>query len=157
MRVGTVDAAGVLSEMAGRIENLTGCMLARDGLILEVVPESQQTAIRGAWMRFSAVGGFEKGYLQFDGELWICVQKGPYELFVLARPGAKPGLILDVAHDCLERVEDLAPAVEELVATGTTAAATAAEEGKGKRERPARSVSWIRVGNPEPTEGEEGG
>jgi hypothetical protein len=87
------------SDLAARIGTSVGelrgvLILSRDGLVLGSFPEDDET-LKPMWLRFASMGDPEKAFVEFGGELWTYVRRGPYAAFAVAGTGVRPGLLLE--------------------------------------------------------------
>lgn len=101
------DFASLAASIAADISDLRGCVIvSRDGLVLGAHPEDAESTLRSAWLRFASLGEVEKGFLQFGGELWVYVRRGPYASFAVSGSVTRPGLVLDQLERVLETAEE---------------------------------------------------
>ena len=101
------ELSGLASTLAAGVGDVRGCLiLSRDGLVVgSYLPEGEGT-VKPAWIRFAAVGEPERGFVQFGAETWCYVRRGPYAAFVVAGPGARPGLVIDHMDQLLLSAEE---------------------------------------------------
>lgn len=97
-----IDFASLAAKIAADIQDLRGCVIvSRDGLVLGSYPTDAEATLRPAWLRFASLGDVEKGFVQFSGELWVYVRRGPYASFAVSTSLGRPGLILDELEQVL--------------------------------------------------------
>jgi hypothetical protein len=90
------DFSAFAARIVADFNGVRGCMItSRDGLPLGAHPGDAEEALRPSWLRFSALGEVEKGFLQFAGELWAFVMRGPYCAFAVANTTVRAGLLLE--------------------------------------------------------------
>ncbi|MCJ7832410.1 MAG: hypothetical protein MUP92_03065, partial [Actinobacteria bacterium] len=101
------DFASLAASIAADIPDLRGCIIvSRDGLVLAGHPADAESSLRPAWLRFASLGDVERGFLQFGGELWVYVRRGPYASFAVSGSVSRPGLVLDALENVLTRAEE---------------------------------------------------
>ncbi|MEX0992067.1 MAG: hypothetical protein WD004_07330 [Actinomycetota bacterium] len=102
-----IDFSSLASRIAADVGGLRGCIIAsRDGLVLGAYPADGEAVLRPAWLRFAALGDVEKGFIEFGGETWVYVQRGPYAAFAVSEVAARPGLILEEMEQILRSAEE---------------------------------------------------
>ncbi len=102
-----IDFSSLASRIASDVGGLRGCIIAsRDGLVLGAYPADGEAVLRPAWLRFAALGDVEKGFIEFGGETWVYVQRGPYAAFAVSEVAARPGLILEEMEQILRSAEE---------------------------------------------------
>lgn len=102
-----IDFSSLASRIAQNVAGLRGCIIAsRDGLVLGAYPADGEAVLRPAWLRFASLGEVEKGFIEFAGEVWVFVQRGPYAAFSVSAPHARPGLILEELEQVLRSAEE---------------------------------------------------
>ncbi len=102
-----IDFSSLASRIASDVGGLRGCIIAsRDGLVLGAYPADGEAVLRPAWLRFAALGDVAKGFIEFSGETWVYVQRGPYAAFAVSEAEARPGLILEEMEQILRSAEE---------------------------------------------------
>ena len=110
-----IDFSSLAARIASDVHDLRGCVIvSRDGLVLGSHPADAENLLRPAWLRFASLGDVEKGFIQFTGELWVYVRRGPYASFAVSNSVSRPGLLLD-------ELEQVLMTAEEARTTGTSA------------------------------------
>ena len=166
--------------MAKTVDGLQACFLTRDGLIVDSFPARPQENARKAWVRLASLGDFEKGFLEFENEMWVYLQRGAHAVFAVATLEAQPGRLMDVVDELLGAMEEareqeklvLGPRPESEADTGapvtysdsqsggergseSTLDKPDAKAGQAKPSRPRpKPVSWVKVSG---EQGEEEG
>jgi hypothetical protein len=101
------DLSGLASTLAAGVGDVRGCLiLSRDGLVVGSHLPDGEGSVKPAWIRFAAVGEPERGFVQFGTETWCYVRRGPYAAFVVVRPAARPGLVIDHMDQLLLSAEE---------------------------------------------------
>jgi hypothetical protein len=101
------DYSALAHRIAGGLAGVRGCLiLSRDGLIVGSYPEDEG-ALKQAWLRFAALGDPERSFVEFGGEVWAYLRRGPYAAFTVADAAVRPGLLLDQLEQVLLGAEDL--------------------------------------------------
>ena len=101
------DFNALASSLALGVGDVRGCLiLSRDGLVLGGHPDTAESTITPAWVRFAALGDPERGFAQFGTETWCYVRRGPYAGFAVVGPGARPGLVIDHMDQVLLAAEE---------------------------------------------------
>ncbi len=96
------EFSALASRIATGVSGVRACVImSRDGLVLGAHPADGETTVRQAWLRFAALGEVDRGFLQFAGELWAFVSRGPYSAFALTATTTRPGLLLDEMEQAL--------------------------------------------------------
>ncbi|MEX0833191.1 MAG: hypothetical protein WD276_04875 [Actinomycetota bacterium] len=125
-----IDFASLAARIAGDVGGLEGCIIvSRDGLVLGAHPEDAESRLRPAWLRFNGLGEVEKGFVEFSGETWVFVHRGPYAAFAVCNPSLRPGLLM-------EEMEQGLLTAEEARTRGREGAATAPESQEAPRSKP---------------------
>jgi predicted regulator of Ras-like GTPase activity (Roadblock/LC7/MglB family) len=102
------DFTAIAARVAAKVGEVRGCLiLSRDGLVLGSYPEEDEALVKAAWLRFAALGEAEEGFVEFGGETWCYVRRGPYAAFALTEVGVRPGLVIDEMEACLLQAEEL--------------------------------------------------
>ncbi|MDP9342465.1 MAG: hypothetical protein M3Q23_10315 [Actinomycetota bacterium] len=101
-----IDFTALASRVAARAEVLGCVILSRDGLVMGAFPPGGERDVTPAWLRFAAVGDPERGFVQFSGELWAYVRRGPYAAFAVGSAGTRAGILLDYLEQALLAAED---------------------------------------------------
>ena len=102
-----IDFSALAARIAADIQDLRGCVIvSRDGLVLGSHPVDAENILRPAWLRFASLGDVEKGFIQFGGELWVYVRRGPYASFAVSNSVSRPGLLLDELEQVLLAAEE---------------------------------------------------
>ena len=92
-----IDFSALASRVAA-FSDVLGCIiLSTDGLVLGAFPpaDGDGDGIKGAWLRFAAVGEPERGFLKIDGQVWAYTSSGTYAAFAVATGTTRPGILLD--------------------------------------------------------------
>jgi hypothetical protein len=102
-----IDFSSLAARIAADIQDLRGCVIvSRDGLVLGSHPTEAENILKPAWLRFASLGDVEKGFIQFSGELWVYVRRGPYASFAVSSSLSRPGLLLDQLEQVLLAAEE---------------------------------------------------
>lgn len=102
-----IDFSSLAARIAADIQDLRGCVIvSRDGLVLGSHPAEAENILKPAWLRFASLGDVEKGFIQFSGELWVYVRRGPYASFAVSSSLSRPGLLLDQLEQVLLAAEE---------------------------------------------------
>src|SRR5436190_19013777 len=102
-----IDFSSLASRIGADIEGLRGCIIvSRDGLVLGGYPAEGEKLLRPAWLRFAALGDVERGFIEFSGDLWVYVHRGPYAAFAVSAPTGRPGLLIDELEQVLLSAEE---------------------------------------------------
>lgn len=102
-----IDFSSLAARIASDVHDLRGCVIvSRDGLVLGSHPADAENLLRPAWLRFASLGDVEKGFIQFTGELWVYVRRGPYASFAVSNSVSRPGLLLDELEQVLMTAEE---------------------------------------------------
>lgn len=102
-----IDFSSLAARIASDMQDLRGCVIvSRDGLVLGSHPADAENILRPAWLRFASLGDVEKGFIQFSGELWVYVRRGPYASFAVSNSVSRPGLLLDELEQVLLAAEE---------------------------------------------------
>jgi hypothetical protein len=100
------DYSSLAHRIAGGLADVRGCLiLSRDGLILGSYPE-EESAVKPSWLRFATLGEPERSFVEFAGEVWAYLRRGPYAAFAVAGVGVRPGLLLDQLEQVLMAAEE---------------------------------------------------
>jgi hypothetical protein len=100
------DYSSLAHRIAGGVADVRGCLiLSRDGLILGSFPEDE-AVVKPSWLRFAALGEPERSFVEFAGETWAYLRRGPYAAFAIAGVGVRPGLLLDQLEQVLMAAEE---------------------------------------------------
>jgi hypothetical protein len=100
------DYSSLAHRIAGGVADVRGCLiLSRDGLILGSFPEDE-SVVKPSWLRFAALGEPERSFVEFAGEVWAYLRRGPYAAFAIAGIGVRPGLLLDQLEQVLMAAEE---------------------------------------------------
>lgn len=81
-------------------------ILSRDGLVLGAYPAEDESLAKPAWLRFTALGEPERGFVEFPDQVWAYVKRGPYAAFAIAEAGVRPGVLVDQMEQVLLAAED---------------------------------------------------
>jgi hypothetical protein len=100
------DFTALASRVAARAEMLGCLILSRDGLVLGSFPPGGERDVTPAWLRFSALGQPERGFLTFPNELWAYTTHGDFAAFAVAAPTARAGIVIDVLDQALMEVQE---------------------------------------------------
>ena len=93
-----------LSQSVGEARGVL--ILSRDGLVLGACPADAEERLKVPWLRFASLGEPERGFVQFGGETWSYVRRGPYAGFVVTGIGVRPGFVLDQIEIALLHAEE---------------------------------------------------
>lgn len=96
--------AATLSESVGDARGVL--ILSSDGLVLGTHPADAERSLKSSWVRFAGLGEPSRGFVQFGTEIWCHVRRGPYAAFVVAGPGVRPGLVIDLIETALLAAEE---------------------------------------------------
>lgn len=100
------DYSSLAHRIAGGVADVRGCLiLSRDGLILGSFPEDE-AVVKPSWLRFASLGEPERSFVEFAGEVWAYLRRGPYAAFAIAGVGVRPGLLLDQLEQVLMAAEE---------------------------------------------------
>jgi hypothetical protein len=100
------DYSSLAHRIAGGVADVRGCLiLSRDGLILGSFPEDE-SVVKPSWLRFAALGEPERSFVEFGGEVWAYLRRGPYAAFAIAGLGVRPGLLIDQLEQVLMAAEE---------------------------------------------------
>jgi hypothetical protein len=100
------DYSSLAHRIAGGLADVRGCLiLSRDGLILGSFPEDE-AVVKPSWLRFASLGEPERSFVEFAGEVWAYLRRGPYAAFAIAGVGVRPGLLLDQLEQVLMAAEE---------------------------------------------------
>jgi hypothetical protein len=159
------DYSSLAHRIAGGVADVRGCLiLSRDGLILGSFPEDE-AAVKPSWLRFASLGEPERSFVEFAGEVWAYLRRGPYAAFAIAGVGVRPGLLLDQLEQVLMAAEEARTRRETLKVPESPAAfsgkpRTSLHPPGGSSLEPtmagAEPRPWSRGSKPEPTEGGAG-
>jgi hypothetical protein len=107
MLVGEMDSYAALAQrIADAVREVQGCLLlSRDGFVLGTYPDEDESVAKSAWLRFAALGESERGVVEFGGQTWAFVRRGPYSSFVVAEAGVRPGILIDRIEEVLLEAE----------------------------------------------------
>jgi hypothetical protein len=87
--------------------DISACLiLSRDGMLLGAYPAADEVETKLAWLRFSALGEPQRGFVEFPDRIWAFVHRGPYAAFAVASPSARPGLLMDRIEQALFVAEE---------------------------------------------------
>jgi hypothetical protein len=100
------DFTALASRVAAAGELRACIVLSKDGLLLGAFPPTGETEIRPAWLRVTALGEPDRGFIAFPHETWAFVRLGPYAAFAVAPPEARPGVVLDHLEQALTVAEE---------------------------------------------------
>lgn len=102
-----MDAYAALAQrIADAVREVQGCLLlSRDGFVLGTYPDEDEGLAKSAWLRFAALGESERGVVEFPGQTWAFVRRGPYSSFVVADAGVRPGILIDRIEEVLLEAE----------------------------------------------------
>jgi hypothetical protein len=106
------DLAALTGSVVVGLPEVQACLLlTRDGLPLASYPRERERAATQAWARWAALGEVRRGFAVLEGEMWLYAKDAGHAAFVLARPDARPGLILERLDRMLEELahHELAP------------------------------------------------
>lgn len=104
--LGMDDYSSLAHRIAGGVADVRGCLiLSRDGLILGSFPEDE-AVVKPSWLRFAGLGEPERSFVEFAGETWAYMRRGPYAAFAIAGVGVRPGLLLDQLEQVLMAAEE---------------------------------------------------
>lgn len=102
------EFSGLAARVVASVSDLRGCLiLDRDGLVLGAYPEGQEVAVKGAWLRFAALGEADKGFVEFGDVLWAYVRRGHYAAFAVSSTNARPGFVIDQLEQILLTAEEI--------------------------------------------------
>jgi hypothetical protein len=156
------DYSSLAHRIAGGVADVRGCLiLSRDGLILGSFPEDEG-AVKPSWLRFASLGEPERSFVEFAGETWAYLRRGPYAAFAIAGVGVRPGLLLDQLEQVLMAAEEARTRRETLKVPESPAAfsgkpRTSLHPPAGSPLEPAVTNAdprpWSRGSKPEPAEG----
>ena len=114
-----MDFSTLAARIAADMQDLRGCVIvSRDGLVLGSHPADAESILRPAWLRFASLGDVEKGFIQFSGELWVYVRRGPYASFAVSSSVSRPGLLLDELEQVLLSAEEARGAAQSASGPG---------------------------------------
>src|SRR5947207_14528075 len=100
------DYSALASRVAARAEVLGCLILSRDGLVLGSFPPGGEQDVTPAWLRFSALGEPDRGFISFSNQLWAYTAHGEYAAFAVAVPRARAGILLDLLEQALMEVDE---------------------------------------------------
>ena len=125
-----IDFSSLAARIAADMQDLRGCVIvSRDGLVLGSHPADAESILRPAWLRFASLGDVEKGFLQFAGELWVYVRKGPYASFAVSNSVSRPGLLLDELEHVLATAEEARNLDQGISVSGSSSGVSAPGAG----------------------------
>jgi hypothetical protein len=100
------DFDALAAALGAGIADIRGCLiLSRDGLVLAGHPDAAEQQLKAAWLRFSALGEPERGFVQFRTEIWSYARRGAYASFAVTGVGVRPGLVIDRMEQMLLAAE----------------------------------------------------
>jgi hypothetical protein len=98
--------AALAQRIADSVREVQGCLLlSRDGFVLGTYPDEDEGMAKSAWLRFAALGESERGVVEFPGQTWAFVRRGPYSSFTVADAGVRPGILIDRIEEVLLEAE----------------------------------------------------
>jgi hypothetical protein len=160
------DYSSLAHRIAGGVADVRSCLiLSRDGLILGSFPEDEG-AVKPSWLRFASLGEPERSFVEFAGEVWAYLRRGPYAAFAIAGVGVRPGLLLDQLEQVLMAAEEARTRRETLKVPESPAAfsgkpRTSLHPPAGSPLEPAVTGAdprpWSRGSKPEPSEAAQAG
>jgi hypothetical protein len=102
-----MDAYAALAQrIADAVREVQGCLiLSRDGFVLGTYPDEDEGLAKSAWLRYAALGESERGVVEFAGQTWAFVRRGPYSSFAVAEAGVRPGILIDRIEEVLLEAE----------------------------------------------------
>lgn len=93
--------------VAADVGDVHGCLLlSREGMILGAHPAGDESVAKPAWLRFSALGQAQRGFVGFGDQLWVYVDRGPYAAFAVAGTSVRPGVLMDRLEQALLTAEE---------------------------------------------------
>jgi hypothetical protein len=103
---GMDDYSALAQRVALTVGDVRGCLvLSRDGLVLGSFPDDD-AELKRAWLRFATLGDARKSFVEFGGEVWAFVHRGPYAAFVVAGTSVRPGVLIDLMEQALLTAEE---------------------------------------------------
>ena len=100
------EYTALASRVAARAEVLGCVILSRDGLVLGSFPPGGEHDITPAWLRFSALGEPQRGFVSFPDQLWAYARHGDYAAFAVAIASTRAGILLDLLEQALMEVDE---------------------------------------------------
>jgi hypothetical protein len=106
LRKGMDAYAALAQRIADAVREVQGCLiLSRDGFVLGTYPDEDEGLAKSAWLRFASLGESERGVVEFAGQTWAFVRRGPYSSFAVAAAGVRPGILIDRIEEVLIEAE----------------------------------------------------
>lgn len=101
------DYSALAQRISVSVSGVSGALiLSRDGLVLGAYPNEDESLAKSAWLRFTALGEPEKGFVEFADQVWAYVKRGPYAAFATAEVGTRPGVMVDQMEQVLLALEE---------------------------------------------------
>jgi hypothetical protein len=101
------DLSALAALLAASVGDARGCVIvSRDGLVNGAHPEDGEAQLTPAWLRFAALGEPDRGFVQFDNEIWCFVRRGAYAAFLVTSLAVRPGLAIDRVEQALLTAEE---------------------------------------------------
>ena len=101
------DLSALAARLAASVGDARGCLIvSRDGLVIGAHPEDGESQLKPAWLRFAALGEPDRGFVQFDNEIWCFVRRGAYAAFLVTSVTVRPGLAIDRIEQALLTAEE---------------------------------------------------
>jgi hypothetical protein len=101
------EYSALAQRVALTLDDVRGCLvLSRDGMILGVHPEEEESVVKQAWLRFVHVGEPRKSFVEFGDQIWGYVHRGAYAAFIVTGSSIRPGVLLDQLEQVLLTAEE---------------------------------------------------